>query len=300
MVSKLIESENHMAPNMQSYLDFIANTNRECAIVSHRGAWHSAPENSLLAIEKAIQSGCKVVEIDVRRSLDGEFFLLHDETLERMADINKRPEELTSAELSNITLRNRDGGKTNAFTNEKMPSLTDVFKVTRNRIFIHLDIKHKELLPDVMACARALGVDQQVDYWGDLNTRADLDWIHKKVNPHNVLFMAKTHLEANDANAQLELLFELHPPLCEIYFNNLEQLQKQKERYKNAGIALWVNTLDAVSCAGFTDSAALKDPEGIWGSLIDAGISIIQTDEVEALQKFINGRATRLKQNTVA
>ena len=50
-------------------------------------------------------------------------------------------------------------------------------------------------------------------------------------------------------------------------------------------------TLDSVSCAGFTDTAALKDPDAIWGRLIDAGVSAIQTDEPEALRAYIGARA---------
>ena len=69
------------------YIDHIADPTRPCAIVAHRGAWHQAPENSLAAIENAIAAGYDIVEVDIRQSADGGLFLLHDDTLERMAGI---------------------------------------------------------------------------------------------------------------------------------------------------------------------------------------------------------------------
>ncbi|MER9947283.1 glycerophosphodiester phosphodiesterase family protein [Mesorhizobium sp. M0047] len=279
----------------RSYADYIADPDRACAIIAHRGVWHEAPENSLLAIWKAIAVGCEVVEIDVRRSADGEFFLLHDDTLDRMAGVNQRPETLTLQELRSLKLRNRDGGESNLLTSERLPSLKEVFDLTRGRIFVHLDIKHRQMLPEVMALARSMDVDSQVDYWGDLKTQADLAWIRGAVEPHGVLFMAKTHLDHPDAGNQLDLLFKLSPALCEIYFDRLDQVAALKDRCREAGIALWYNTLDPVSCAGFTDTAALKDPDAIWGRLIDAGISAIQTDHAEVLKTFIADRAKNKK-----
>ncbi|MGZ9720418.1 glycerophosphodiester phosphodiesterase family protein [Rhizobium miluonense] len=273
-----------------NYIDYIADPARDCAIVVHRGIWRAAPENSLLSIERAISAGYDVVEIDVRRSNDGELFLLHDDTLERMAGRDQEPEALTLQQLSSLSLRDRDGGEANPMTEEKLPSLKDVFDLTRGRIFIHLDVKRRHMIPDVIACARAMGVDQQVDFWGDLKTGEDLAWIRANVSAQAVPFMAKTRLEAPDVGSQLDLLFQLNPFLCEIYFDRLEQVAERQALFRKAGIALWVNTLDSVSCAGFTDSTALKDPEAIWGRLIDAGISAIQTDEAAALRAYLDSR----------
>ncbi|MFJ6322949.1 MULTISPECIES: glycerophosphodiester phosphodiesterase family protein [unclassified Rhizobium] len=273
-----------------NYIDYIADPARDCAIIVHRGLWRAAPENSLLAIEQAISAGYDVVEIDVRRSSDGELVLLHDDTLERMTGLNKQPEALTWRQLRSLALRDRDGGEANPMTRETLPGLRDVFDLTRDRIFVHLDVKHRHTIPDVIACARAMGVDQQVDFWGNLKTEEDLAWIRANVSSQAVPFMAKTRLEAPDAARQLDLLFQLNPFLCEIYFEGLEQVAERGTIFKEAGIALWVNTLDAVSCAGFTDTAALQDPHAVWGRLIDAGVSAIQTDEPAALKAHLEYR----------
>ncbi|UXS42242.1 glycerophosphodiester phosphodiesterase family protein [Agrobacterium tumefaciens] len=270
-----------------NYFEYMADPHRRCAIVAHRGIWSDAPENSLLSIRRAIEAGFDVVEIDVRRTADGEFVLLHDDTLERMAGVDKEPEQLTLAELTSLALRNRDGGPENPVTGETLPSLREVFELTRDRIFIHLDIKHRHVIPDVLAFARKMGVDKQVDFWADLKTEADLAWIRENIIAQDVPFIARTHLEHDDWRKQVKLALDLKPLICEASFRDISQVEAVQQHFQDAGITLWVNTLDSVASPGFTDSAALKDPDAIWGRLLRAGFSAIQTDEMAALRSFI-------------
>ena len=52
-------------------------------IIGHRGASAYAPENTLVAFEKALTMGCRFIEFDVMCSADGEPFIFHDDTLKR-------------------------------------------------------------------------------------------------------------------------------------------------------------------------------------------------------------------------
>lgn len=272
------------------YFEYMRDSRRQCAIVAHRGIWSNAPENSLLSIRRAIDAGYNVVEIDVRRTADGEFVLLHDDTLQRMAAVDGKPEQMTLKELTSLALRNRDGGADNSITAEKLPSLRDVFELTRDRIFIHLDIKHRNIIPEVLAYAKKNGVGRQVDFWADLRTEADLHWIQENISAHDVPFVARTHLEASDWRKQVKLVFELKPLICEASFRDLSQVEAIRQRFHDAGITLWVNTLDSVASLGFTDSAALKNPDAIWGRLLRAGFSSIQTDQMAALRSYLKER----------
>ncbi|CCT65015.1 uncharacterized protein FFB20_13201 [Fusarium fujikuroi] len=271
-----------------NYSEYIAHPHRQCAIVAHRGLWNEAPENSLLSIRRAIEAGYNIVEIDVRRTADGEFVLLHDVTLERMTGVDKKPEELTLGELISLPLKNRDGGPNSPFTEEKLPGLRDVFELTRDKIYIHLDIKHRHVIPDVLAYAQKMGVEKQVDFWADLKTKDDLAWIKATITSHDVPFIARTHLEHDDRREQAELALELKPLICEASFRDISQVDTIKQCFHDAGITLWVNTLDSVASPGCTDSAALKDPDTVWGRLLRAGFSAIQTDEMAALRSFLD------------
>ncbi|RKL27801.1 hypothetical protein BFJ72_g12929 [Fusarium proliferatum] len=271
-----------------NYSEYIAHPHRQCAIVAHRGLWNEAPENSLLSIQRAIEAGYNIVEIDVRRTADGEFVLLHDVTLERMTGVDKKPEELTLGELISLPLKNRDGGPNSPFTEEKLPGLRDVFELTRDKIYIHLDIKERHVIPDVLAYAQKMGVEKQVDFWADLKTKDDLAWIKATITSHDVPFIARTHLEHDDWREQAELALELKPLICEASFRDISQVDTIKKHFHSSGITLWVNTLDSVASPGFTDSAALEDPDTVWGRLLRAGFSAIQTDEMAALRSFLD------------
>ncbi|MFN2303993.1 MAG: glycerophosphodiester phosphodiesterase family protein, partial [Anaerolineales bacterium] len=80
------------------------------ALLAHRGASMLAPENTLAAAELAADNGAFGFETDVRISLDGVPFLMHDETLERTTNIMEvypqrakdRASEFTLEELEDL------------------------------------------------------------------------------------------------------------------------------------------------------------------------------------------------------
>ena len=74
---------------------------------AHRGASSYAPENTMMAFNLGIYLGANGIETDVRRTLDGVAVLFHDGTLSRLADLDKKVEELTYEEL--LTLRLKSG-----------------------------------------------------------------------------------------------------------------------------------------------------------------------------------------------
>ena len=55
--------------------------NPEIMTIAHRGALKFAPENTLPAIEKAIELGFDYVEMDIRYSGDGIPIIIHDQWL---------------------------------------------------------------------------------------------------------------------------------------------------------------------------------------------------------------------------
>jgi glycerophosphoryl diester phosphodiesterase len=94
-------------------------------IIGHRGASALAPENTLIAFEKAIESGADGIEFDVQLSKDGVPFVFHDATLKRLAGINRRVTNFRADELSKIDV--------GSWFNEKYPQLAEA-KFSRARI----------------------------------------------------------------------------------------------------------------------------------------------------------------------
>ena len=50
-------------------------------IIAHRGCCREAPANSLEAFELAVACGADMIELDVRRTLDGEYVVFHDSSV---------------------------------------------------------------------------------------------------------------------------------------------------------------------------------------------------------------------------
>ena len=55
-------------------------------VVMHRGDWRHAPENSVGAIKGSIEHGADIIELDVAKTKDGRYVLLHDNVIDRVTD----------------------------------------------------------------------------------------------------------------------------------------------------------------------------------------------------------------------
>src|SRR6202050_4816207 len=114
---------------------------KQVELLCHRTANEDVPENTLESLEQAALMGCNVVEIDLRRTLDGEIVLNHDGILERLTD------GVGVAENSYYDdLRMRDAGSWmgERFAGMRIARFEDALRVARERnIKLRLDIKVK-------------------------------------------------------------------------------------------------------------------------------------------------------------
>lgn len=93
-------------------------------VAAHRGDSHSAPENSLSGIRSAIEKGVDAVEIDVMLTKDGVVILNHDVTLQRVAGVPTRVDEMTYEEVSKINYLRQLFSE--GLIGEKIPTLDEV------------------------------------------------------------------------------------------------------------------------------------------------------------------------------
>lgn len=68
-------------------------------ITAHRGLSSLAPENTLSAIQRAIEFGCEWIEIDVQLSADNIPVVIHDKTVNRCTNGRGKVKDLTWQEL---------------------------------------------------------------------------------------------------------------------------------------------------------------------------------------------------------
>ena len=103
----------------------VDNDRQTCPIlIAHRGYARRYPENTLVAIEAAVEAGAACVEFDVQMSGDGVPVLLHDADLRRTGGIDGCVTELALADLrrGDVSERARLG---NAFEDVRIPTLAE-------------------------------------------------------------------------------------------------------------------------------------------------------------------------------
>jgi glycerophosphoryl diester phosphodiesterase len=108
------------------------------SVTAHRGSSRDAPENTLAALRKAIEQGADYAEIDIHLTADGVPVVLHDEDLQRLAGVARRPGELTLAALQRIDVGSRFSP---AFAGETIPTLAAVIDMARGRIRLNIELK---------------------------------------------------------------------------------------------------------------------------------------------------------------
>ena len=107
-------------------------------ICAHRGSSVRAPENTLEAVELAIEEMADYVEIDVQLTKDKEVVLMHDSSLERTTGEKKNVWEMTLEEIQTL-----DAGSWHSeeYVETRIPTLEDVLKVCKGEITINIEIK---------------------------------------------------------------------------------------------------------------------------------------------------------------
>lgn len=113
-------------------------------IIAHRGSMVLAPENTLLALQGALDLGADAIEVDVRASADGHLVVIRDETVDRTTDGSGSVSALTLAELQALDAGYRyspDGGMTFPYRGqgERIPTLREVLtKFPNARVAIRI------------------------------------------------------------------------------------------------------------------------------------------------------------------
>lgn len=124
--------------------------------VAHRGSSGEAPENTLAAVELALDQRASFVEVDVQRSADGALVVMHDTTLARTTDVEevfpgREPWNVGDFTLEEI--RRLDAGSWFArkYAGEPVPVLREVVETIGTRAGLLLEVKAPELYPGIEA-----------------------------------------------------------------------------------------------------------------------------------------------------
>jgi len=256
-------------------------------VAAHRGDWRNAPENSLKGIENCIQMGVDIVEIDIQKTKDNQFILMHDKTIDRMTNGKGNISDYTLKELKQFYLKDHQGRKKAELTNHRIPTLEESLLLSKDRIMLNLDKAYrfkKEIYPLLV---RTETEDLVIFKTSISNKKQNFDKIKNDLSlMNNSVFFMPIIKDAPEAYSVIkEHIQTYHPVAMEMILSKNDSLLNHSDYVKNNGTRVWVNTLWSSLCAGYSDAKSLKDPDANWGHIIRKGANIIQTDNpVELLQ----------------
>ncbi len=99
-------------------------------VIAHRGFTKNAGENTLAAIQAALDLKVDGIEVDLRMTRDGTILVFHDDTLARLAGNPLEIEKSDYQQIRNIRV-----------FGERIPTLQDLLDLVQDRCLLNLEVK---------------------------------------------------------------------------------------------------------------------------------------------------------------
>lgn len=209
-------------------------------VIGHRGAMGHETENTLASIQKALDLGVDMIEIDVFKIQSGEIVVFHDQTVDKLTNGPGNIEEYNISDLRRLTL---DGG-------HKIPLLQNVLKLIDNRVALNIELK---------GANTADKVNHTIEFYTKSRGWSPENFIISSFNWDELRAMRKFNeniaiavlTEENPLDA-IEVATELNAVAINPYFKNLDS--DVVEKIKDAGFKIYTWTVNEPE-----DIAAMKN-----------------------------------------
>jgi glycerophosphoryl diester phosphodiesterase len=235
-------------------------------VMAHRGDHRKAPENTILAYEKAIEAGAHFVEVDARLTIDNHWVVYHDRVINTSSGRRKVLSSLTLYEVR----KQRISGKRYGLPDQRIPTLHEVLEALKGRVLIYIDDKMGRPLELANIIREHEMEDQVVVRIADY-----ADAILMSEFASEVAWLAHVKPIKNDIDKYLAL----KPTIVEV--SNVYALTKDKrDQIHKAGAKIMTN------CMGHRDS---REYYSIYVEKF--GADIVQTDNLERLLAYADKQA---------
>ncbi len=257
---------------------------RTVLVAAHRGDWRNWPENSIPAMESAIDMGVDIIELDLALTKDSVLVVCHDRRLDRTTTGKGFVSDVPYDSIQTMRLRAGHGVRTEI----GMPTLREALLVCKDRVVVNID-KGYEYYDMALALCEELGVTGQILIKGT----ALPDAVTAKFAEHsrNMLYMPIVNLSKKDglplynaykAGGEVPMAYEL----C--WSVRTPDVDAVMAEMLASGAKLWVNSLWPSLNGGLCDdAAAVEGVEEIYGKIIADGATIIQTDRPTLLLDYL-------------
>lgn len=256
-------------------------------VVAHRGVWTRAPENSLSALDEAINAGADIIEIDTQTTADSQLVVMHDAWLDRTCDHQGEVMRMPFSEVRRARLRGSDGRAGMVITDERVPLLEELLEEARGRIVVNIDIKFQRDRQRVIDLILDMNMAEGVLLKSKIDLAGQTFPLDMTDSQRRIPFMPILSIKTGSFAEDLRKIEDFGAQIVELNFTDLAEVTAAREELQRLGIRLWVNTLEGSHPLDYCDSRAYPRPAEVWGELVKAGFGAIQTDSVSQLRRWL-------------
>ena len=164
LYNRLDKSDTQLADNMTDFSKSFYSTYLVAPLfIAHRGAENLVPENTLLSAEYASLVGFKAVECDIQLTIDGEWVVFHDDTVDAKTNGTGT---IASMTLSQIKALNIDVSPIRTrYNNFKIPTLSEYLELCSSlnlEIMIEIKAGTAQDLSKVFDITKRLGITDKI------------------------------------------------------------------------------------------------------------------------------------------
>ena len=256
-------------------------------VASHRADWRGWPENSMPAIESAINMGVDIVELDLQCTADSQLIVMHDSKINRTTTGKGLVAEMTLDSIRTFRLKNG----VNIRTRHEIPTLREVLLLCKGRVLINLD-KADRYFDLVVPLLQETGTTRQIIMKG----RKPADEVRALYGQYldEVIYMPIVDMNDSASVQLFSAHLDSQPCAFELCWRTDDGYVREASEMAKGKALLWVNCLWDTLCGGHEDDQAMLDPDANYGYLIDSlGFRIIQTDRPEYLIHYLKQKHLR-------
>ena len=237
---------------------------------TYKGIRDGIPENSIPAIQYAIEVGADMIEIDPRATSDGVIVNMHNTTINATTNGTGAVANMTYQTLYQYFLKGSKG-----ITEYKVPTLEEVLDAAKGKIYVCVDVKEKGLLGKIIKTVAEKGMIDQVCYYTsyieEMNT----------INPGAIPFPWVS------TAAEVKVLAKYYSKVQMVQFGiDNASLTELMGAIKDAKLVGYANHLD-------WDSDLLNSKYSHLQTFIDNKIEVVQTDYSDLVNSYLKEKGLR-------
>jgi glycerophosphoryl diester phosphodiesterase len=272
--------------NLQKRLNEIINK-KDFLIVSHRGRWGgNIIQNTKEAVMLATRLGADVVEIDICRTSDGEYYLFHEGHERDVLHDNRPFSEISSKEIEQMPVYNSIQSESDYRINrldEFLEWLPEGILLNIDRAYFYFDD------PTLFDILKSSGKSEQFFLKSPTTEKYLTNFSENGEGFHFIPIIA------NPTEFELYQKYAAHIQTIgyEMLFKTVDEMNdsqklfteiKEKNQFVMAN-AIHLGTAFTLT-GGLTDDGALFNNNADWATLVSGRITAIQTDWPEFLDKY--------------